>query len=97
NVYILTTWILIEGFYFNAKNEEIKFGSAYGYICESRLYILDEGMTTDDLVELLSKIHEKEINISNITVYVHSLSTVVLRELDLAIKTINGMTLERRY
>lgn len=94
---LLTTWLVNDGFGFNANIEEIRFGSTCGYICESRLYILDEGMTTDDLVELLRMIHEKEINVSNITVYVHSLSTIVLRELDLAVKTINGMTLERRY
>lgn len=94
---LLTTWLINDGFGFNADVEEIEFGQAKGYISGSRLYILDEGMTTDDLVELLRKIHEKEINVSNITVYVHSLSSVVLRELDLALKTINGMTLERRY
>lgn len=94
---LLTTWLIDDGFGFSANIEEIGFGEAKGYISGSRLYILDEGMTTDDLVELLRKIHAKEINVSNITVYVHSLSTVVLRELDLALKTINGMTLERRY
>lgn len=94
---LLTTWLIDDGFGFSASVEEIGFGQARGYISGSRLYILDEGMTTDDLVELLRKIHEKEINVSNITVYVHSLSSVVLRELDLALKTINGMTLERRY
>ncbi|MCG7314790.1 hypothetical protein MHL30_16845 [Priestia flexa] len=94
---LLTTWLINDGFGFSAKEEEIGFGQAKGYICGSRLYILDEGMTTDDLVELLRKIHENEINVSNITVFVHSLSSVVLRELDLAVKTINGLTLERRY
>lgn len=94
---LLTTWLIEDGFGFGAHVEEIGFGEAKGYISGSRFYILDEGITTDDLVELLRKIHEKEMNISNITVYIHSLSTVVLRELDLALKTINGMTLERRY
>lgn len=94
---LLTTWLIDDGFGFSANVKEIMFGQAKGYITASRLYILDEGMTTDDLVELLRKIHEKEINVSNITVYVHSVSSVVLRELDLALKTINGMTLERRY
>lgn len=94
---LLTTWLINDGFGFSAKVEEIEFGQANGYLSGSRLYILNEGMTTDDMVELLRKIHEKEINISNITVYVHSLSSVLLRELDLAVKTINGLTLERRY
>lgn len=94
---LLTTWLINDGYGFSAKTVEIRFGQAKGYLYGSRLYILDEGMMTDDLVELLRKIHEKEINVSNITVYVHSLSSVVLRELDLAVKTINGLTLERRY
>lgn len=94
---LLTTWLIEDGFGFSTRIEEVKFGQSVGYLSGSRLYILDEGMTSNDLVELLRKIHEREINISNITVYVHSFSSIVLRELDLALKTINGLTLEKRY
>ncbi len=93
---LLTTWLLDDGLGFEAEIEEVKFNNYTAYKSRNRLYILDEGMTSDDLADMLTQIHSQQLIISNVTIYVHSLSTDVLREMDLALKT-TQVRLERRF
>lgn len=93
---LLATWLLRDGYGRLAKASEFKLGEYTAHIYEKRLYLINIGLTSDNVVELLKMIDNKTINIRSITVFVPSISFNELRELDIAIRTRKGISLEKR-
>jgi len=71
---ILQTWLINDGYKFDAEVERVHFNQNSGYHIDNRLYIIDE-FTQDDIKILLDKIGNSEINISTIIVFGYSISS----------------------
>lgn len=93
---LLATWLLRDGYGRLAKASEIKFGEYTAYIFDKRLYLINVGLNSDNIVELLTMIDKKTINIRSIVVLVPTVNFSELRELDIAIRTRKGISLEKR-
>ncbi len=50
---ILTTWLVRDGYGFNAPVEEIKLDNYTAYACGQHLYFIDEGLDEQDVIELV--------------------------------------------
>lgn len=50
---ILTTWLVRDGYGFNAPVEKIKLDSYSVYACGHHMYFIDEGITEQDIIELV--------------------------------------------
>ncbi|GED14721.1 site-specific DNA-methyltransferase [Aneurinibacillus migulanus] len=94
---LVTTWLLDDGEGLGIEAENVKFLDYTGYKRGKRLYLIDEGFTSDNVVELLRQIDSKELVVSNVTVYAHSMNFEEMRELDIALRTRAGISLEKRY
>lgn len=93
---LIATWLLRDGYGRLAKSTELKLGNYTAYMYDKRLYLINIGFTSDNVVELLKMIDNKSLNIRNITVFVPSINFNELRELDTAIRTRKGISLEKR-
>lgn len=93
---LLSTWLLRDGYGRLAKADEVKLGDYTAYRYGKRLYLIHEGLISDNVVELLKMIDNKTLDVGNITAFVPSIRFDELRELDIALRTRKGISLEKR-
>ncbi|WP_333880550.1 site-specific DNA-methyltransferase [Lysinibacillus capsici] len=94
---LLTTWMLNDGEGLGIEPKEIKFFDYVGFKRGNRLYLIDEGFNSNNVAELLRQIDSKILVLSNVTVFAHSMSFEVRHELNIALRTRTGISLEVRY
>ncbi len=70
---ILSTWLNEDGYGLCTKAEKIKLNSYEADLFEGSLYIIDEGIASQDVMELIKKIENNELSISRVVVYPYSL------------------------
>src|SRR5699024_2870267 len=78
---ILTTWLNKDGYGLLAKPSEYILNDYAADLYKDSLYIIDEGLKSEDLQELIKRIEQDELVISRIVVYAHSLSFDIYHEL----------------
>jgi adenine-specific DNA-methyltransferase len=93
---LLSTWLLHDGFGYLAKANEIKLADYTAYHYGKRIYLIKKGLTSDNVVELLKMLDNKTLDVRNITVFTPSIGFNELRELDIALRTRKGISLEKR-
>ncbi len=93
---LLTTWLLRDGYGRLAKAVEIDLGDYIAYYYGKRIYLINEALVSNNVVELLKMIDNKTLDVRNVTVFVPSMNFEVLRELDIALRTRKGIALEKR-
>ncbi|WP_168171821.1 site-specific DNA-methyltransferase [Viridibacillus sp. FSL H7-0596] len=93
---LLATWLLRDGYGRLAKAAEVKLGDYTAYQFGKRLYLIQEGLISDNVVELLKMIDNKTLNVRNVTAFIPSMRFDELRELDIALRTRKGISLEKR-
>lgn len=57
---------------------------------EKTLYIIDEGLKQEDVIELIKRIENEELEISRVVAYVHSITFNVLQELRKNLKVLRN-------
>lgn len=70
---ILSTWLNEDGYGLCTKAEKIKLNNYNADLFGGSLYIIDEGITSKDTMELIRKIENNELLISRVVVYPYSL------------------------
>ena len=78
---ILTTWLNQDGFGLTAKSHQIELSSYSLDVCGDSAYIIEPGVTTDDVVELVRLVEAGELDISRIVVFGYSVKFNVMHEL----------------
>ncbi|WIM68709.1 DNA methyltransferase [Corynebacterium breve] len=78
---ILTTWLNQDGFGLNAKPGQVNLAGYTLDVCEDSAYIIDTGLTSDDVVELVRLIETGELDVSRIVVFGYSVKFNVMHEL----------------
>ena len=78
---ILSTYLALDGYGLTANAKEYKLDN---YICnkmENSLYIIEQGLKSTDVMELIKRIESLELDITRVVIYVHSVKFNVLQEL----------------
>lgn len=78
---ILTTYLVLDGYGLSAKAEEYKLSSYIADKIEGSLYIIEQGLQSDDVMELIRKIENLELDIARVVIYTSSIHFNVLHEL----------------
>ena len=96
---ILTTWLVKDGYPFNADIKKVDFNGYQAVLVEnSRLYIINNGWSSDNTEALLNKIGTHQITIQTIVLFGYSFNIADLRELEIGLKQLdNNINLLRRY
>ena len=92
---ILATYLTLDGYGLSAKTEEYKLADFKADKIESSLYIIEQGLTSKDVMELIRRIENLELDIKRIVTYASSISFNVNHELRKNLSNLrNNKTLE---
>lgn len=97
---ILATWLNEDGYGLSKSSKSYKLENYQADLIEKSLYVIDEGLEQEDVMTLIKRIENEELNITRIVVYVHSLSFNVLHELRKNLKVLRNnknVTLIERF
>lgn len=79
---VLTTWKVQDGYGFNAKAEEINFSSYKVYKCENTIYLINTGINSKAIKELIEKYqNDREFSPNRIVILGYSFNFTQLSEL----------------
>lgn len=96
---ILTTWLVQDGYPFDAKVEEVKFEDYIAHKVEdNRLYLINEGWTSNETKKLLNQLGTHKLNIQSVVIFGYSFNVAELRELENGLNQLDSkVTLLKRY
>lgn len=69
---ILTTWLNEDGYGLVVNHEKIKLDTYEADLLADSIYIIEEGLTSKDVMELIRIIENHELNISRVVIYPYS-------------------------
>ena len=96
---ILTTWLVQDGYPFDAEVEEVRFDNYTAHKVEdNRLYIIKEGWGSDQTQELLNQLGTYQLGIQSVVIFGYSFNVADLRELENGLRQLDRIvTLIKRY
>lgn len=78
---ILATWLNEDGYGLSAVSQVYVLDRYKANLIEKSLYIIESGLTSEDVMELVKRIEDDSLAIQRVVVYLHSLDFNVLQEL----------------
>ncbi|OOF81807.1 site-specific DNA-methyltransferase [Rodentibacter caecimuris] len=85
---LLTTWALNDGALLTDPISEVKLGDYTAHLCDKRLYLLETGFTSADLLAFIQKLDsDKDFNPNRVIVLGENMSSAMQQELNQAIET----------
>lgn len=87
---ILSTWLVLDGYGLTKKTEKYKLKNFEADKIENSLYIVQKGLSSEDVIELIRKIETIELDITRIVIYAHSIIFNVLQELRKNLKNLRN-------
>ena len=78
---ILTTYLVLDGYGLSAKAEEYMLSTYIADRIEGSLYIIEQGLQSEDVMELIRRIENLELDITRFVIYTSSIHFNVLHEL----------------
>lgn len=95
---ILATWLAQDGYPFDADVKEIHFGGYHAHLVDSRLYLINEGWSSDQTKQLLNQLGTNELHLQTVVLFGYSFNVAELRELENGLKQLDSkVTLIKRY
>lgn len=87
---ILATYLLKDGYGLSRDTKEYILDTYKADIIDNSLYIIEQGLTSNDVMVLIKKIENIELDINRIIVYSYSLAFNVLQELRTNLKNLRN-------
>lgn len=78
---ILSTWLNEDGYGLSQSSDEYVLDEYRANLIGKSLYIIDSGLGSSDVMELIRRIEDDSLLINRIVVYLHSINFSVLQEL----------------
>ena len=84
---LLTTWTLYDGGALTTPVEPVRLGSYTAYLCEKRLYLMNAGFTSADLLAFIRKLDDDAaFNPNRVIVFGSNMASAMQHELDQAVR-----------
>lgn len=78
---ILSTYLVLDGYGLSVNSEEYKLNTYVANKVRNSIYIIEDGLGSEDVMELIKRIETLELDITRVVVYTPSLDFHVLHEL----------------
>lgn len=78
---ILSTYLVLDGYGLSVNSEEYKLNTYVANKVKNSIYIIEDGLGSEDVMELIKRIETLELDITRVVVYTPSLDFHVLHEL----------------
>ena len=84
---LLTTWTLYDGAALTTPVVPVRLGSYTAYLCEKRLYLMNAGFTSADLLAFIKKLDDDaDFNPNRVIVFGSNMASAMQHELDQAVR-----------
>ncbi len=84
---LLTTWTLYDGAALTTPVVPVRLGSYTAYLCEKRLYLMNAGFTSADLLAFIRKLEDDaDFNPNRVIVFGSNMASAMQHELDQAVR-----------
>lgn len=84
---LLTTWTLYDGAALTTPVELVRLGAYTAYLCEKRLYLMNAGFTSADLLAFIRKLDDDAaFNPNRVIVFGSNMASAMQHELDQAVR-----------
>ncbi|HEZ3017966.1 TPA: site-specific DNA-methyltransferase [Neisseria meningitidis] len=84
---LLTTWTLYDGAALTTPVEPVRLGAYTAYLCEKRLYLMNAGFTSADLLAFIRKLDDDAaFNPNRVIVFGSNMASAMQHELDQAVR-----------
>lgn len=87
---ILATWLNEDGYGLTMTSIPYKLETYQANLMDKSLYLIDEGLDNEDVMTLIKRIENEELDITRVVVYVHSVRFNVLQELRKNLKVLRN-------
>lgn len=87
---VLQTWKVEDGFGFTFKHEDIVLNEYIAHLCKNTLYMINNGIKTEDIIILIEKLENSTLPINRIIVFPYSLGYSETEELKKNIKVLKN-------
>ena len=87
---ILTTWLNQDGYGMNVKSKKVLLKNFEIDVFEDSAYVIKDGISSEDVMELITRVEKNEIEITRLVVYPYSVSFNVLHEMKKNFKNLRG-------
>ena len=87
---ILTTWLNQDGYGMNVKSQKVLLKNFEIDVFENSAYVIKEGISSEDVMELITRVEKNEIAITRLVVYPYFVSFNVLHEMKKNFKNLRG-------
>lgn len=87
---ILATYLVLDGYGLSEESEAYKLDKYIANKIEKSLYIIESGLQSSDVMELIRKLETMELDITRVVIYVHSIGYQVLHELRTNLKNLRN-------
>ncbi|WP_314096016.1 DNA methyltransferase [Microbacterium foliorum] len=77
----LSTWLLHDGFGLTPNVQVLRLADYELAVCGDSAYIVDPGLTSDDVLEIVSKLETGELDLTRLVVFGYSVTFSVMHEL----------------
>ena len=97
---ILATWLNEDGYGLTRTSIPYKLENYQANLMDKSLYLIDEGLEDQDVMTLIKRIENEELDITRVVIYVHSVRFSVLQELRKNLKVLRNnknVTLIERF
>lgn len=97
---ILATWLNEDGYGLTKTTKPYKLEHYEADLMEKSLYIIDQGLENKDVMTLIRRIENEELDITRVVAYIHSIDFDVLHELRKNLKVLRNnknVTLIERF
>ncbi|WFQ94683.1 site-specific DNA-methyltransferase [Mycoplasma feriruminatoris] len=91
---ILSTYSLLDGYGLTEKIEEYKLKEYTANKIKNTLYIIEQGLTSEDLIELIRQLESNKLNITRVVVFGSSIDFNILIELKNNLSNLKNTTIE---
>ena len=87
---ILTTCLNQDGYGMNVKSKKVLLKNFEIDVFEDSAYVIKDGISSEDVMELITRVEKNEIEITRLVVYPYSVSFNVLHEMKKNFKNLRG-------
>lgn len=95
---ILTTWLTQDGYAFDTDVEDKQLGTYHAHLVDDRLYLINEGWSSEQTKGLLNQLGKNELHLQSIVLFGYSFNIAELRELESGLQQLDSnVTLIKRY
>ena len=78
---VLATWLVKDGYGLTMTTDKVKLESYELDVCGDSGYVIDSGLTSEDVVELVRLLETAELEVSRVVVFGYSVEFSVMHEL----------------